>query len=193
MRTVHSLKKLFSTRWLNLFEGKSQYKDVEVSWTFASRKQCPLDDLKPDAVMIVPIIAGENGEPTKLLVTKEFRIPVNGYEYAFPAGLLEEGQSLEENANRELLEETGYEIEKVLTVSPPRLYSSAGMTDEMVQFMIVSAKKVQEPTPETSEDIECILFTLSELREFLGTNPVMGAKAWPICYAFDLAEKFPDC
>lgn len=189
MRRVSKIKKLFGNRWLNLFEAKANYNETEVSWIFASRKDEPLHNSEPDAVMIVPIVS--EGSSFKLLMTKEFRIPVNGYEYAFPAGLLEQGQSLKENANRELLEETGYEIEKVMTISPPRLYSSAGMTDEMVQIIIVRAKKVQEPQPESSEDIETILFSLEEMRAFIASNPIMGAKAWPVCYAFDLAGKFP--
>jgi ADP-ribose pyrophosphatase len=189
LKKVQSLKTLFRSQWVNLFEAEVDYEKKKVNWTFCSRKEVPYEDNSPDAVMIVPIDITED-EP-KLLMTKEFRIPVNGYEYAFPAGLLENGATLLENAERELLEETGYGIREVLTISPPRLYSSAGITDEMVQIIVVTAEKRQEPELEDSEDIECLLLSLDEMRALLKTNPVMGAKAWPVCYAFDLAGKFP--
>jgi ADP-ribose pyrophosphatase len=189
-KKVHKVKKLFSNPWINMFEGRAFFSNKEVCWTFASRKENPLKNKSPDAVMIVPIISDLGGEP-KLLLTKEFRIPVNGYEYGFPAGLLEEGQSLVENANRELLEETGFEITKVLKESPSRLYSTAGLSDEMVAILIVTARKVAEPSLEETEEITTLTLSHKDLMEFLKTNPIMGAKAWPICYAFELAKEFP--
>ena len=49
----------------------------------------------------------------KILLIREFRMGVNRYVTAFPAGLIEDGESPEEAADRELREETGMRIVKI--------------------------------------------------------------------------------
>ncbi len=55
------------------------------------------------AVMIVPI--NEQGE---LLLVKEYAVGTETYEIGFPKGLVDEGETLEQAANRELKEEIGF-------------------------------------------------------------------------------------
>ena len=52
-----------------------------------------------DAVVMVPVLHTD-GQPSKLVMIREFRIPLNGYSLAFPAGLLEEGGRRREDALR---------------------------------------------------------------------------------------------
>jgi ADP-ribose diphosphatase len=54
------------------------------------------------AVMVVPVTS--DGE---LLLIREYAAGTDRYELAFPKGLMEEGESPEEAANRELKEEVG--------------------------------------------------------------------------------------
>lgn len=48
------------------------------------------------------------GETTKTLVISQFRPPLNCWSIEFPAGLIDEGETPEEAAKRELEEETGF-------------------------------------------------------------------------------------
>ena len=57
------------------------------------------------------VIVGFCGE--KLLLLREFRMGVNQFIYNMPAGHLEEGESIEECAGRELREETGLYIKNL--------------------------------------------------------------------------------
>ena len=50
----------------------------------------------------------KKGETTKTLVISQFRPPLNTWSIEFPAGLIDEGETPEEAARRELAEETGY-------------------------------------------------------------------------------------
>ena len=58
-------------------------------WTFVQRQ----NDRK--AVVIVALY-GEKMD--KIVVTKEFRVPINDYEWGLPAGLIDEGESIEDTA-----------------------------------------------------------------------------------------------
>lgn len=81
-------------------------------------------------------IAGRTAEG-KLVLVSQWREPVGRVVVEWPAGLAgdeagSEGESLEEAARRELLEETGYAAERMRRVAegPP----SAGATDEVITF-----------------------------------------------------------
>ena len=71
----------------------------------------------------------------RMLVTDEYRFPVNDWTISVPSGLIDPGESADQAAVRELAEETGYsevEVKRIL----PATYSSVGMTDERVQPVI---------------------------------------------------------
>ena len=103
-------------------------------WDMVSRAESPKcisgSIQRPDAVIIVPYHAGED----KLAVIKEFRVPVGGYQYGFPAGLLDSGEELEMTAGRELREETGLDLVRIYRHSPA-IFSSAGITDESIAMV----------------------------------------------------------
>ena len=68
-----------------------------------------------DAVVVVPYHTGYK----KLVVTREFRVTLGDYEYGFPAGLIEKGESVEQATRRELTEETGLSVTRFTRISPP--------------------------------------------------------------------------
>ncbi len=55
----------------------------------------------------------------KMLLLREFRMGVNRYIYNLCAGMIEEGESMEECIQRELYEETGLSVKKLITILPP--------------------------------------------------------------------------
>ena len=125
------------------------------------------------AVMIVPFMAG------KLVVTREFRVPIDGYEYSFPAGLIDDGEDVVAAAKRELREETGLEITKVLTVSPP-VFNTPGLSDEAVTLVYAEVGgELSRDGLEPDEDIETLVLSRAEVAALMAdeTN-LVGAKAW---------------
>ncbi len=86
----------------------------ERTWESAERSTRP-ENSPIDGVGIVAILQKLSGP--EILLQKQFRPPINKVVIEVPAGLVDEGESPEESAVRELREETGYHGQ-VTEVSP---------------------------------------------------------------------------
>ncbi len=180
----YELEKLTDCKWVNLYNAHYNLKNGdEHTWILCSRKQNPIHDAsKPDAVYIVPIIKTPDGN--KLVVTKEFRVPIWDYEYGFPAGLVDDGEDIETTVKRELKEETGLELRKINYTSMP-VYSTAGMSDESCLMVIVEAAgQISDAHLEGTEDIQAMLFDIEDIKKLLNSNQKIAAKAWGMFYHF---------
>jgi len=183
---INNVKKLTDYKHLNLFA--IDYKDrerYEKQWIFSSRSK-RLNPLEknytiPDAVVIVPF----HIQKKKLVVIKEFRVCLGGYQHGFPAGLVDKGESIETAGKRELMEETGLNITKILKQSPA-IYSSSGMTDESISLLFVECDGV--PTNqfnEASEDIETIMLSKDDAALLLSDTTIkFDVKSWIILNTF---------
>ncbi len=154
-------------------------------WHMVSRSAPPKciggDRTRPDAAIIVPYHRRED----KLVVIKEFRVPVGDYQYGFPAGLLDPGETLETAAGRELREETGLELVRVFRHSPA-IFSSAGLSDESIAmaFAEVDGTPSLRHTSD-SEEIEVFLLDREEVRTLVQRDDIVfGARAWLAMDAF---------
>ncbi|MCP3944898.1 MAG: NUDIX hydrolase [Desulfobacteraceae bacterium] len=154
------IKKISDCKHLNLFS--IQYKDRGdniKNWVFASRSSLsnPLNQ-EPgisDAVVVVPFHRQEK----KLVIIREFRVVLGGYQYGFPAGLVDTGENIVQAGTRELFEETGLVVTRVLKSSPP-IYSSSGMTDENISLLFVECDgKPSNEFNEMSEEIKVIMLS----------------------------------
>lgn len=121
--------------------------------------------------------------PDFVILIKQLRVPMNCYCLEFPAGLIDSGESAEDCAVRELLEETGFKGQ--VTSISPLLCTSPGLTSEtvyMVDMAITGDQGLQQL--DDSEDIEVVLLprnSISEsLKEYLKNNPevVIDSKVW---------------
>lgn len=190
-RVFLSLWQRFVTR-----EGK------ETPYFFVSRGDDPqpYPDKNPDAVVCVCLL-DDDGEK-KLLTTSEYRIPIGTRELGFPAGLIDEPDFAAANGDyaeaakvagiREVLEETNgwYDFHPV-EVSPNNLWSSPGMTDESIVYVIGTATKRAKQAdigPELLEDIEVYPLSHSEMCEWMDKpeserSYSFGKTSWPFMWA----------
>lgn len=178
-------KKLTDFQHLNLFSTEVRTARGTFPWIFASRKIGEGSrPEKPDAVAIIAVIR-DSGE-ARLVVTREYRAPLRAYEIGPPAGLVDDGESAAETAKRELREETGLDLTRVVQVSPP-LASSAGLTDETVALVYGEATGTPSRQNQTEhETIEIRLLTLAEIRELLTnrTTDVISSRLYPILMSY---------
>jgi ADP-ribose pyrophosphatase len=180
MVEIKGSRKLTVEKWLNLFAVRYVARTGdEKSWQIASRQKEPKcitgSYHRPDAVVIVPFHTVKN----KMVITREYRVPLNDYEYGFPAGLVDSGESVEQAARRELMEETGLTVSGFIKISPP-IYSSAGMTDESVALVYVECEGEPSNSANTdSELIEILFISPDEALDLLSdTTLKFDAKAW---------------
>jgi len=183
---IKSVRKLTDCKYLNLFYvNYKDRKNCEREWIFSSRSKHlnPLEKnhTNPDAVVIVPFHVLEK----KLVLIKEFRVCLGGYQFGFPAGLVDKGESIETAGKRELYEETGLSVTKILKKSPA-VFSSSGMTDESVSLLFVECQG--EPTNrfnEASEDIETIMLSQRNAKKILLDKTIkFDVKSWIVLNTF---------
>lgn len=181
---VNDIKKLTDYKWLNLFEiAFTDNEGRNNSWLMASRHKDPsfARAVKlPDAVVIIPWHIKEQ----KLVLLREFRVILNNWLYAFPAGLLDPGETVESTARRELFEETGLELKEIHTVSPP-LYSSAGLTDETISLIFAFCDGTPTKLSSRSEEAETLLVSRDEAKMLLqDKNAAFDVRAWMALFSF---------
>lgn len=136
-------------------------------WEAASRKT--RGGAGVDAVAIGTIILHPSRPPSTILVL-QYRPPVDATTVEWPAGLIDEHESPEEAAVRELREETGYSG-RVLSLSPI-IASDPGMSTVNMQLVMVEVTLGEgEEEPEQhlddGEHIQRVVVPLSELYERL--------------------------
>jgi len=135
----------------------------------------------PDAVVIVPF----KKKKDKLVIIKEYRVPLGDYQYGFPAGLVDEGETIEQTCLRELKEETGLKVTRIQKISPP-VYSSSGMTDESVSMVYVECNgKPSSKGNTSSEDITTIFVSPSKASELCNDSKIkLDVKTWLVLNSF---------
>lgn len=164
-------KEIISTsKYLNFVATKFINKNNEESiWYSAERNN------GGKTVIIAAIL------DNKLVVTKEFRVPIGTYEWALPAGLVDENENIESTAKRELKEETNLDLIKIKQITP-FMTNSAGLTNEVVSIVFCYAKgETSQLGNEQSEEIQTFLMDKEELKKLMNDkSKIFSAKAWLI-------------
>ena len=125
-------------------------------------------------------IRNEKTDGVVIVATDEDRMSVGDYVYNFPAGLIDEGETPEVAAKRELKEETGLD----LIVIEDKLYdsySAIGFSNETNQVVIGKAEGTFSKSTSTMEEITASWYTKEEVKELL-KNCRFAARTQAFCY-----------
>lgn len=179
MRKIEKVIKQTQNRFLNLYQLEGKNKNGKpFQYYVASRNQnveglkCLTHQNPPDGVVIYSLY-GEKKD--RVVLIRQYRCPVGGYVYEFPAGLVEEGETYREAAVREMHEETGLRL-SVLPVEEfyeRPYYTTIGMTDESCATVYGYAEgEITGRYREESEEIEVVLADRDEVRRILKEEQV---------------------
>ncbi len=125
----------------------------------------------------------------KAVLIKEFRVCQNRYLYCLPAGLSDEGETIEQTAIREFKEETGLDF-KPLKVEKPR-YTSVGLSNEKIAYVYgYFSGKPSNQFNEASEDIETVIADKEMVIKILEKDEVPLRTALALQHFFHLNEFF---
>lgn len=137
------------------------------SWESATRKTTSKSGV--DAVAIGNVLLHPSKPPSTMLVI-QYRPPIGKYTVEWPAGLIDEHESPQEAAIREMKEETGYEGQ-IDNIGPP-VASDPGMTNSTIQLVMMTVQlRPNEEMPQQRLDdgelIQRVTVPLSELYQKL--------------------------
>lgn len=120
---------------------------------------------KKDAVFIFAIT-----KDNKVVLIKNFRVPLEKYVIELPAGLMDKnGENTEDAIRRELLEETGYSVDKLYPM-PPTPYAAGINNNKSFYYIATGAVRVSDAHGDVSEDITVIEIPAHELVNYYLNN-----------------------
>lgn len=128
------------------------------------------------AAMIIPFF--DNNE---ILMVNQFRYLHNKESLEFPCGSIKDGETIEETARKELIEETGFngKLEKIGQFNP---YN--GIADDTTYVFIArELKPSNSATKDDCEEFELVRLSVKALEQKINTNEIddgMSIATWAL-------------
>ena len=173
MDRVLGVKRQTNNRFLNLYELDAVFRDGSRAPYYVASRRKDVDSIKAvthdnhaDGVILYGVY-GE--EKDKVVLIRQFRYPINGYVYEFPAGLVEPGEDMLDAGVREMQEETGLEFRPVDAGAYSRpFFTPIGMTDESCGTVYGYCSGTPSVAgQEDTEDIQVVLADREECKRIL--------------------------
>ena len=173
MSKIGHIEKKTNNRFLNFYELEAIHRDGSVSPYYVSSRAKEISQLKavshenkPDGVILYGVW-GENRD--KVVLIRQYRYPLGGYVYEFPAGLVEEGEDMLQAGIREMYEETGLTFQPKEGGSYCRpFFTTIGMTDESCGTVYGYCSGTPTSThQEASEEIQVVIADREECKRIL--------------------------
>jgi 8-oxo-dGTP pyrophosphatase MutT (NUDIX family) len=107
----------------------------------------------------------------KIIMVRQYRHAADIVSLEIPGGVIEDGENPEEGMRRELLEETGYQFDKVELISTVYANPSTA-NNKTFCYLATGGKKVQEQQLDEHEEITVHEYTIDDVKEFLAENKI---------------------
>jgi len=111
-----------------------------------------------------------------VLLEKQFRPPLGRNVIELPAGLVDPGESMEEAAKRELIEETGWKANE-LTFLAEGPISTGASTEVLRSYLCTGLEHVGKSGGDDNEIIEVLEVPIRDVHDFLRNEQKQGTLA----------------
>lgn len=156
--TIHQIKTVASSRLFNVEELSLEFSNGEqrIYERIASRGV--------GAVLIIPIMRDENNEEVMLLI-REYAAGTDRYELGFPKGKVEKGEEILDAANREIMEEVGYESGRLTLLK--KLSLAPGYMGHVTSIILAENLKEHREPGDEPEEIEVVPWKLNKIHQLI--------------------------
>lgn len=165
-----------------VFKGKIM--TVEVDEVMCPDNQTSSREVvrKTPAAVILPIL--DNGD---IILERQFRYPYNEVVIELPAGKVDEGEECLTAAKRELLEETGYDCEKITYLG--KIYPTVGFCDEVIHMYLATSLIKKEQHLDEHEFVDLFTCSIDEAIEMIEKGKIVDSKTICTIYKYLLIKK----
>ncbi len=119
--------------------------------------------------VVLPLLPNKN-----VVMIRQFRKPLERDVLEIPAGKIEQGESPEETAFRELQEETGYMANNMTLLT--KMYPSVGYSEELLYIYLATDLEPGETDFDENEDIDTYSYHIDDLYEMVMEGKIQDAK-----------------
>ena len=120
------------------------------------------------AVAIIPIIEDS------VIFVRQYRHAVKEITLEWPAGLIDENETRDMAANRELREETGYRANKLTYLKT--FYSTPGFTNEAIHLFLGENLEISPQIADDTHEIDCVKVPIATAISENFMNTILDAK-----------------
>ena len=113
-------------------------------------------------------------QPGSVILVGQYRYPLGRILWEVPAGSMDDGESVEEAAARELREETGYSARHLRRLWSA--YSAPGFCNELLHFVVAEDLTLGVPDPDVDEDIEVRVYGIEQAWAMVERDELRDAK-----------------
>ncbi|HEX6576165.1 MAG TPA: NUDIX hydrolase, partial [Gemmatimonadaceae bacterium] len=129
----------------------------------------------PGASAVVPFLDPiDQGDP-RIVLIRQYRYAAEGFVFEIPAGRLDQGESPETCARRELKEETGYSANELIRLTT--FYTTPGFTDERIHLFAATGLEAGESQTEADEILDLVTLPLSKALEMIARGELVDGKS----------------
>ncbi len=198
MKKYAGIHKLSDNKFLNLFHLDALTDSGQpFDYFFVSRRKADqikllTKDSAAEGVVIFPVW---KEDPEKIVLIRQYRYPLDDVLYELPAGLIDEGETPERAAIREMKEETGLSFE-VYTDGDAAyrrpFFMGAGFTDESCNAIFGYASgSISRRDQEDTESIQVLIADKQEVRRILREEKVSIRAAYLLMSFLHMTKNEP--
>ena len=151
-------EELITTPWMSLYHDQFEMPDGKKGNYFYMHTL--------GSALTIPV-----NDEGKILLVKQYRYLTNNTSLELPCGGIKQGQSEEDAARAELVEETGYECAKLKRVGKFIPYN--GLSDETCTVYIARKLNFVGTKPDATEQIEVVTLSPDEINALIKKGKIL--------------------